>query len=120
MGWIGVDLDGTLAEYHGFIAPTTIGPPVRRMVERVQQLLHNGVEVRIFTARIDPEGLRKYRERTGDHNATVEVVKAAIVEWSRAHIGRELLVTDRKDLDLIRIWDDQAVQVVRNTGDLIG
>lgn len=33
--WIGVDLDGTLAEYHGWQGPDNIGSPVQPMVERM-------------------------------------------------------------------------------------
>lgn len=33
-GWIGVDLDGTLAEYDGWKGPDEIGAPVEPMVER--------------------------------------------------------------------------------------
>ena len=35
-GWIGVDLDGTLAEYHGWKGSEHIGPPIPLMVERVK------------------------------------------------------------------------------------
>ena len=35
-GWIGADLDGTLAEYHGWSADGSIGNPVPDMVERVK------------------------------------------------------------------------------------
>ncbi len=51
-GWIGVDLDGTLAEYHGWVSEQHIGAPVPVMVERAKAWVARGVEVRIFTARI--------------------------------------------------------------------
>lgn len=116
MGWFAVDLDGTLAEYHGFVDPYTIGKPIPKMIERVHSLLHLGIEVRIFTARIDPKGLEEYRRRTGDEHATPENVKAIIEDWTRTHIGRTLLVTDRKDLETEAIWDDRAFHVILNTG----
>src|SRR5690349_18780615 len=50
-GWIGVDLDGTLAEYHGWKGVEHIGPPIPEMVARVKQWLAEGRDVRIFTAR---------------------------------------------------------------------
>jgi hypothetical protein len=34
--WIGVDLDGTLAEYHEYISATHIGKPIERMVDMLQ------------------------------------------------------------------------------------
>lgn len=54
MVWIGVDFDGTLAEYyedrHG-------GSPVPAMVERVRYWIRQGIEVRLFTARAtEPHG----------------------------------------------------------------
>jgi hypothetical protein len=52
-GWIGVDLNGTLAEYHGWVNECHIGKPIPAMVERVRQWLDCGVDVRIFTARVD-------------------------------------------------------------------
>lgn len=44
-GWIGVDLDGTLAEYHGW-DDGRIGAPIPKMVQRVKQWLAEGKEVR--------------------------------------------------------------------------
>jgi hypothetical protein len=54
--WIGVDLDGTLAEYTVWKGPHHIGPPILVMLERVKRWLAAGVEVRIFTARAEDEG----------------------------------------------------------------
>ena len=53
-GWIGVDLDGTLAEYHGWNG--SIGKPIAPMVDRVKRWLAEGVEVRIMTARVSNRG----------------------------------------------------------------
>ena len=52
-GWIGVDLDGTLAEYAGWVSEEHIGHPVPMMLERVKAWLAEGKDVRIFTARVD-------------------------------------------------------------------
>jgi len=104
-GWIGVDLDGTLAEYHGWSGPNHIGPPVPAMVERVKRWLADGREVRIFTARI-AEGNPYVRD--------------AIEEWCQEHIGTRLPVTATKDLHMVELWDDRAVQVEANTGRPVG
>jgi len=56
-GWIGVDFDCTLAEYHGWNGGE-LGPPIPAMVERVKAWLAEGREVRIFTARVAETGLR--------------------------------------------------------------
>lgn len=49
-GWVGVDLDGTLAEYHGW-DDGRIGRPIEVMVRRIKLWLERGREVKIMTAR---------------------------------------------------------------------
>lgn len=107
-GWIGVDLDGTLAVYDGWKGPTHIGSPVTAMVERVKRWLSEGWEVRVFTARISggsPEGDLAYH---------------AIRAWTLEHIGVSLPVTNVKDFAMVELWDDRAVQVIPNTGQPVG
>lgn len=104
-GWIGVDLDGTLAQQIPHHGETQIGEPVPRMVKRVQAWLLAGREVRIFTARVaTPENK--------------ETVVRAIENWCILHIGTRLRVTCKKDRNCIELWDDIAVQVIPNTGKL--
>lgn len=100
-GWIAVDLDGTLAEYHGWVSEAHIGAPVPDMLFRVKKWLADGKDVRIFTARV----------ATGNTLAV-----AAIEAWCQEHIGRVLPVTCRKDYGMIELWDDRCVQVEANTG----
>lgn len=96
--WIGVDLDGTLAEYHGW--SETIGKPVPAMMARVYAWLHKpGLTVKIFTARADRPS---------------EVVK--IKAWMEANGLPDLEVTNVKDMFMIELWDDRAIQVIPNTG----
>lgn len=103
-GWFGVDLDGTLAEYHGWNGGL-IGDPIPKMALRVRSWLAQGVDVRIFTARAsDLNELR--RERS---------VKE-IQDWTEQHFGRRLPVTATKDFAMVELWDDRAVQVIPNTG----
>lgn len=105
-GWIGVDLDGTLAQYNGFIGPTVIGPPIPLMVERVKNWLAEGKAVKIFTARVC--GFRMPEER--------REVEEAIQDWCREHIGAMLPITNEKDYGMTELWDDRCVQVIPNTG----
>jgi hypothetical protein len=100
-GWIGVDLDGTLAEYHGWKGPELehIGAPIPLMLERVRRWLDEGREVRIFTAR-----------------ACIPEQVPPVLAWLRIHLGRELPVTNAKDLHMVALWDDRAVQVEPNQG----
>jgi hypothetical protein len=111
-GWIGVDLDGTLAKYTEFKGETVIGDPVPLMVTRVQKWLRLGIEVRILTARVylDHENIFSAR------SARVAQIRNAIEEWCFKHIGKKLEVTDKKDPKMIELWDDRVVQVIPNTG----
>jgi hypothetical protein len=51
-GWIGVDLDGTLARYDRWRGVQHIGEPVPAILDEVRKWLAIGHEVRIFTARV--------------------------------------------------------------------
>lgn len=107
-GWIGVDLDGTLAHYDGWKGPQHIGEPVPKMVERVKAWLANGADVRIFTARvadIGPEGI---------------AARGAIKEWCAKHLGQVIPITNQKDIMMVELWDDRCVCVERNTGKILG
>lgn len=105
-GWIGVDLDGTLAAYSSWQGELTIGAPVPKMVERVKVWLAAGREVRIFTARV-------YEAPGRDINP----IRAAIQNWCFEHVGAFLPVTNVKDYQMIELWDDRAVQVIANSGE---
>jgi hypothetical protein len=108
-GWIGVDLDGTLAEYKSFMGLHVIGPPIPRMVERVKQWIADGKHVKIMTARVSQS---IYRPRAED----VFKTQLAIQDWTEEHIGVRLPVTCIKDFAMIELWDDRAVQLIPNTG----
>lgn len=103
-GWIGVDLDGTLArdmgEYH------YVGPPVALMVERVKRYLTQGYEVRVVTARVAPEWDQ------------AEAQRQMIESWCEEHIGQRLTVQAHKTGSMIRLYDDRAVGVIANQGHL--
>lgn len=106
-GWIGVDLDGTLAEYHGWVAPE-IGNPVEAMCARVRAWRADGHDIRIVTARVavlDP--LRRA--------AQIDRVQ----KWCAEHLGEVLPITCAKDLAMVELWDDRAVTVEPNTGRVI-
>ena len=108
-GWIGVDLDGTLAHYDKWRGMDHIGEPIAPMVERVKRMLRDGHDVRIFTARVcqgqDPVELDKFLRE--------------IAHWTFTHIGRQLPVTCEKDWSMIMLYDDRAVSVEFNRGEII-
>lgn len=107
-GWIGVDLDGTLAAYgQGDYIPTEIGEPLQPMVERVKRWIAAGWEVQIVTARVAPPvGHRQ-----------LLAIRDAIAKWTKKHIGVALPSRADKDFRMIELWDDRAVQVEPNTGE---
>jgi hypothetical protein len=114
-GWIGVDLDGTLAHYEGFKGPKIIGAPIPLMVERVKGWLAEGITVKIFTARVwKPEVAATYEDALRCEQAID--ARMAIQTWCREHLGVELEVTCTKDYSMWQLWDDRAVQVEMNTG----
>lgn len=105
-GWIGVDLDGTLAHYDGWRGNHHIGKPIPLMVERVKTWLAGGLKVKIFTARAyckEPD----------------EIVLKPIREWCKEHLGQELPITNVKNFGMIELWDDRCVQVEPNTGKIL-
>lgn len=106
-GWIAVDLDGTLAHYDHWRGVDHVGEPIAPMVERVKAWIAEGVEVKIFTARVCS---------TGDDRDTAEV-RRHIEEWCLLHIGSVLPVTNVKDFGMIELWDDRAIRVRMNTGE---
>lgn len=99
-GWIGVDLDGTLAFYEGWQGEDHIGAPIALMVERVKGWLAAGREVRIFTARCN----------NGPAQCTL------IDAWCEIHLGQVLPITATKDFHMTELWDDRCVQVQPNVG----
>lgn len=120
--WIGVDLDGTLAVDEGRSIdsdPATwtghIGPPIPWMVERIKGWLAEGREVRIVTARVYlVKGVKVYDVRHPLRQ------RRLVQAWCLEHLGRKLRVTCMKDPDMGELWDDRAVQVVKNTGERVG
>ncbi len=110
-GWIGVDLDGTIAHYDVWRGIKHIGEPIPLMVGRVKDWLSQGKEVRIFTARVGPQ-----REDVPDE---IKEIRSAIECWCEKHIGAVLEVTATKDFAMIELWDDRAIRVEPNTGRLI-
>lgn len=103
-GWIGVDLDGTLARYEGWKGEDHVGEPVPEMLRRVKQWVASGREVRIFTARVSV-----------DEPARSRVVRS-IQAWCKKNGLPALPVTNTKDFAMSELWDDRAVAVEHNTG----
>lgn len=101
-GWIGVDLDGTLARNDQPFPE--IGEPVPAMVARVRAWVDAGIEVRIVTARASGG----------------EFAAAHVRRWLAAHGLPILPITAWKDDFMFQLWDDRAVRVERDTGRILG
>lgn len=107
-GWIGVDLDRTLAFYDKWNGPYDIGEPIPAMLNRVKIWLKQGKDVRIFTARISEVGPFASSEN--------EQIIYCIQNWTEKHLGVRLPVTNVKDFFMDELWDDRAIQVIPNEG----
>lgn len=110
-GWIGVDLDGTLAFYERWNPEHPIGEPIPLMAERLRSWLERGERVKIFTARVST---------TSQNKADAFEQKRIIQGWVQKHFGAVLEVVCEKDFRMIELWDDRAIQVEKNTGRRIG
>lgn len=100
-GWIGVDLDGTLAHYYGWKGITHIGPPVPMMLERVKSWIEDGKTVKIFTAR-------------ASNTLAIPYIRL----WMEQNGLPDLEITATKDFGMVELWDDRCVQVVANMGEV--
>jgi hypothetical protein len=105
IGWIGVDLDGTLAKYNGWIGPEHIGEPIPKMLQRVDQWIKEGKRVKIMTARVSPA------------KNDADFCRKVIQTWLGHHVGCVLEITHEKDHLMLELWDDRVVQVIPNTGE---
>ena len=102
--WIGVDLDGTLAEYNGWRGFDHIGRAVPAMLERVRTWLAEGRRVKIFTARAQAGEFACWPLRRWLHDQGLP----------------ELEITNVKDFHMTELWDDRCVRVEHNTGKFPG
>jgi len=99
--WIGFDLDGTLSRTDNpghFEPPYPIGEPIAEMVAVAKALLEAGVKVKIFSAR-------------ACEAASIPVVQA----WAEKQGLGRLEVTNEKDFDLRRFYDDRAIPIPGKT-----
>ncbi len=104
--WVGVDLDGTLSRDDApghFEPPYPLGEPIPEMIALVRSLLEAGLTVKIFSARAcEPE--------------SIPIIQA----WAEKHGLGRLEVTNVKDYNLIRFYDDRAIQMAPNSGKSVG
>lgn len=111
-GWWGFDLDGTIAQYDGWKVDGSIGAPVASMIRRMKSYLKKGRDVQIVTARVNPKGRTDYPEQ-------FDIQRAIIDEFCMENLGQTIPVGYEKDLHMVALFDDRALQVIPNTGRLV-
>ena len=104
---IAFDLDGTLAEYHGWQGIDHIGKPVPAMVKILDQHLRAGDECCIFTSRV-----------SGDAEES-NMARHHIAKWLRKYYLPPLDITCIKSKKIRVFYDDRAISVIANTGKTI-
>ena len=114
--WIGVDFDGTLAYSGTTVFDGPLGEPIPRMLQRVSNWLDEGIIVKIFTARVSPldQNGKKIPIKK------IETVRKRIQLWCLIHLRADLEVVCCKDHNIIMLYDDKAVGIVRDTGEYKG
>lgn len=143
-GWIGFDLDGTLAKYDGWKGLDHIGDPVEPMVERIKKLHERGVKVKILTARVAPRMLgdthasgckcghceeaaakgpylqEQYIADLGDDGNTRKRTASEFIQnWCWKNLGFVPEITHEKNHLMLELYDDRVKQVVPNTGEIV-
>ncbi len=108
MSTYAVDWDGTLVEYSKWKGPMIYGAPIPKMVARVKQWLKDGHEVMIFTARVSVE-----------HSSIIGDQERATIADALHDMGLPpLRITANKYSGVTEFWDDRAIGVERNTGNV--
>ena len=105
--WIGVDFDKVLAHYEdGDIekyGKDYLGEPIPKMVNKVKEMLDEGEDVRIFSA------------RAADANKDPRL-KEVFDRWMEKNLGKILPMTNIKDHN-VKVWyDDKARRIKANKG----
>ena len=98
-GWVGVELDGVLAEAAAPQSLLQLGAPIPAMINRVKQWQMVGLDVRVFSGR-------------AAHAAQLSLIE----QWLAAQ-GLHMVVTAVKDFQMSVFYDARAVHVVHNSGE---
>lgn len=108
-GWIGFDLDGTLARYDGWRGDADIGRPIPAACLLAKQLIAAGARLRIMTARVSRA-----------HHTAEEILANTVFiqDWTEVFLGVRLPVTAEKDMLMQALYDDRAIPLEFNTGRL--
>lgn len=100
MQWVGFDFDGTLADKEL--------NPVPRIIKALRQLLQQGIPCKIVTARADRSRL-EYHQRI-----------RKVQDFLENNDLPPLEITNEKDTDMLALFDDRAISVEQNSGEILG
>lgn len=132
-GWIGFDLDGTLAKYDGWKGFDHIGDPIGPMVALLKKLHAEGTKVKILTARVAPKDRQEVRPNPYVENhwcitspddmpwalKDKWTPREYIQDWCWRVLGFVPEITHEKDCFMLDLYDDRCHQVVPNTGETV-
>ena len=132
--WYGFDLDGTLAEYHGWKGEDHIGDPVIPIVQMIRALHRAGMRVKVMTARVAPrDKVNTFPNPYTKNCVTVQdpstqtwalkdrwTAREFIQEWCYRNLGFVPEITHEKDYHMLSLFDDRCCQVETNTGKILG
>lgn len=143
-GWIGFDLDGTLAKYDGWQGLDHIGEPIEAMVRLAKKFHAEGKRIKILTARVAPrlcgethaDGCKcghceeeasrppvmqeQYLVELDNHGFSVKRTASSYIrEWCDKHLGFVPEIVHQKDHLMLELYDDRVKQVVPNKGILV-
>ena len=143
-GWIGFDLDGTLAKYDGWHGLDHIGEPIEAIVRLAKKFHAEGKRIKILTARVSPrlcgethaDGCKcghceeeasrppvmqeQYLvELDGRGFSVKRTASSYIREWCDKYLGFVPEIVHQKDHLMLELYDDRVKQVVPNKGILV-
>lgn len=133
-GWIGFDLDGTLAKYDGWNGIDHIGEPIGPMVSLIKMLHAEGKTVKILTARVAPKEKPEVKPNPYLENhwviespddmpwavhAEVWTPREFIQDWCYRFLGFVPEIVYQKDHLMLDLYDDRCHQVIPNTGVIV-
>lgn len=102
--WLAIGLDGALAHSTAEGLRGPIGPPVHNTVQRLKDWVeHRELRVKILTPR-----------------AATEEGTRAVRQWLKENDLPNLKITHSKDLHMVEFWSAKCVQVISNTGQIVG
>ena len=143
-GWIGFDLDGTLAKSDGWKGLDHIGEPIEAIVRLAKKFHAEGKRVKILTARVAPrlcgethatgckcghcgkEASRppvmqeQYLAKLDGRGLSFKRTASSYIrEWCGKHLGFIPEIVHQKDHLMLVLYDDRVKQVIPNKGILV-